>query len=141
MSFSLQTGDQGLVEFDLSSWTHLILIGLYYALVLCHSFKSCPLPTSLLFHALFMSSIQAHNVASTIFWRENQKIVGPWEGNSLYYCGIATLSRYSGLHLPCFLQHVQHPHLSVDPLGWETGTQCLLEDLLASLQRQLGFQG
>ena len=138
VSFSLQTGDQGLVEFDLSSWTHLILIGLYYALVLCHSFKSCPLPPSLLFHTLFLSSIRAHNVASTIFWRDNQKIVGPWGGE---YCVIATPSRYSDLHLPYFLQYVQHPHLSVDPLGWETGTQCLLEDLLASLQRQLGFQG
>ena len=35
MSFSLQIEDQGLVEFDLSSWTHLILIGLCYALGLC----------------------------------------------------------------------------------------------------------
>ena len=38
VSFSLQIGDQGLVEFDLSSWTHLILIGLCYALGLCHFF-------------------------------------------------------------------------------------------------------
>ena len=28
MSFSLQTEDQNFFEFDLSSWTHLILIGL-----------------------------------------------------------------------------------------------------------------
>ena len=34
VSFSLQIGDQGLVEFDLSPWTHLILISLCYALVL-----------------------------------------------------------------------------------------------------------
>ena len=142
VSFSLQIGDQGLVEFDLSFWTHLILISLCYVLELYHSFKSFALPSSLLFHALFLSPIRTHRVASTIFWRENQKIVGPWEGNSLYYCGIATLSRYSGLHLPCFLQHVQHQHFSVSPLGWETGTQYLLEVyLLASLQRQLGFQG
>ena len=39
VSFSLQIKDQGLVEFDLSSWTHLILIGLRYVLGLCHSFK------------------------------------------------------------------------------------------------------
>ena len=39
-SFSLQIEDQGLVEFDLSSWTHLILIDLHYALGLCHFFKS-----------------------------------------------------------------------------------------------------
>ena len=82
VSFILQIGDQGLVEFDLSSWTHLILIGLCYALVLCHSFKSS-LPSSLLFHALFLSPIQAHNVAFTIFWRDNQKIAGPWEGNTV----------------------------------------------------------
>ena len=40
VSFSLQIEDQGLVEFDLSSWTHLILIGLCYALGLSHSFRS-----------------------------------------------------------------------------------------------------
>ena len=77
VSSSLQIGDQGLVEFDLSSWTQLILISLCYALVLCHSFKSCALPPSLLFHALFLSPVQAHSVASTIFWKENQKIAGP----------------------------------------------------------------
>ena len=58
-------------------------------------------------------------------------------------CIMSNPSRYSGLHLPCFLQHVQHQHLSVNPLGWETGTPCLLEIHLsvASLQGQLGFQG
>ena len=49
---------------------------LCYALALCHSFKGCALPPSLLFHALFLSPIQAHKVASTIFWRDNQKIAG-----------------------------------------------------------------
>ena len=43
--------------------------------MLCNSFKSCALPPSLLFHALFLSPIQTHKV-STIFWRDNQKIVG-----------------------------------------------------------------
>ena len=81
--FSLWIGDQGLVECDLSSWTHLILIGLCYALVLCHSYKGCAPPHSLLFHALFLSPVQTHNVASTIFWRLNQKIDGPWEGNTV----------------------------------------------------------
>ena len=65
---SLQIGDQGLVEFDLPSWTQLILIGLCYVLGLCHIFESCALIPSLLFHALFLSPIWAHNVASTIFW-------------------------------------------------------------------------
>ena len=58
-------------------------------------------------------------------------------------CIISNLSRYSGLHLPCFLQHIQQQHLSVNPLGRVTGTQCLLEVhlLVASLQGQLVFQG
>ena len=45
------------------------------------------------------------------------------------YCIISNPSRYSGPHLPCFLQHVQHQHLSVNPLGWVTGTQCLLASI------------
>ena len=83
VSFSLQIGDQGLVEFGLLSWTQLILIGLCYAFVLCHSFKSCALPPTLLFHALFLSSIQAHNVVSTILWRDNQKIADSWKENTV----------------------------------------------------------
>ena len=82
---SLQIEDQGLFEFGLSSWTHLILIGLCYALGLCHYFKSCALSPSLLFHALFLSPVQAHNVASTVFWKDNQKVAGPWEGNTVWY--------------------------------------------------------
>ena len=78
VSFCLQFGGQGLAEFDLSFWTHLILIGLCYALALCHCFKRCALPPSLLFHALFLSPIRTHTVASTIFWRDNQKVVGRW---------------------------------------------------------------
>ena len=31
-----------------------------------------------------MSPVQAHNAASKIFWRDNQKIAGPWEGNTEY---------------------------------------------------------
>ena len=56
---------------------------------------------------------------------------------------ISNLSRYSSLHLPCFLQHVQHQPLSVNLLGQVTGTQYLLEVhlLMASLQGQLGFPG
>ena len=40
------------------------------------SFKSCALLPSLLFHALFLSPIQTHKFASTIFWKDNQKIAG-----------------------------------------------------------------
>ena len=54
----------------------MFLIGLHYTLVLCHSFKGCALPSSLLFHALCLSPIQTHKIASTIFWRNNQKIAG-----------------------------------------------------------------
>ena len=80
---SLQIKDQGLVEFNLSSWTYFMLISVCYALGLCHAFKSCALPSSLLFHALFLSPFQAHSVASTIFWMDNQKIAAPWEANTV----------------------------------------------------------
>ena len=85
VSFSLQTEDQGLVEFDLSSLIHFILIGLCYSLGLCHFFRSCTLPPSLLFHGLFLSPVQAHNVASTIFWRDNHKTAGLRERNAVQY--------------------------------------------------------
>ena len=52
----------------------MILIGLHNGLVLCHSFKGCALPPSILFHALCLSPIQTHKVATTILWRDNQKI-------------------------------------------------------------------
>ena len=59
------------------------------------------------------------------------------------YCKISNPSRYSGLHLLCFLQHVQQQHLSVNLLARVTGTQHLLEVhlLVAALQGQLVFQG
>ena len=56
-----------------------------YALVLCHSFKGCALPPSLLFNTLFLSPIQTHKFASTIFWWDNQKIACSQEGNTVYY--------------------------------------------------------
>ena len=37
--------------------------------------RLCSSP-SLLFHALCLSPIQTNKVASTIFWRDNQKIAG-----------------------------------------------------------------
>ena len=59
------------------------------------------------------------------------------------YCIISNLSRYSDLHVPRFLEHVQQQPFSVNPLGRATGIQCPLEVHLwaASLQGQLGFQG
>ena len=57
------------------------------------------------------------------------------------YCIISSPSRYSGLHLPCFL-HVQQQHLSVDPLGQVTGTRCLLEvHLLGIPSKTIGLPG
>ena len=70
LSFSLQIEDQGLVEYDLSSWTHLILINLCYTLGYVILLVSSALPPSLLCYALLLSPIQAHNVASTIFWQD-----------------------------------------------------------------------
>ena len=50
VSFSLLIEDQGLIKVELSAiWDPLILIGLYYIAGLCHSFRSCALPPSLLF--------------------------------------------------------------------------------------------
>ena len=119
MSFSLQIENRGLAEFDSLSWTHLILISLCYTLGLCHSFKTCVLPPSLLVHALLLSPVWGHN-SSTTFWRDNQK--NRWRLGGK--CSIIfNLSRYSGLHLPCFLQHVQQQLLSVNPLGQVTDTQ------------------
>ena len=104
VSFILQIGDQGLVEFDLSSWTHLILIGLCYALVLCHSFKSYAQPPFLLFH------VEAHpGPQCGLYNLLAGKPENSWPLGGNYYI-IFSPSRYSG-------------------------------HLLASLQRQLGFQG
>ena len=86
MSFSLQTEDQGLVEFDLSAiLDRLDFNGFMFCFWPMSFFqKLCHTP-SLLFHALFLSSVQAQSVASTIFWRGNQKIAGSWKGNILKY--------------------------------------------------------
>ena len=114
VSFSLQTGDQGLVEFDLSPWTHLILISLCYALVLCHSFKGWALPP---FPPVSCSFPEPHLGPQCCLYsllegqQENSWLLGG------KYCIISNPPRYSALHLPCFLQHVQHQHLSVNLLG------------------------
>ena len=73
--------------------------------------KSIPwaMPPSLLFHALFLSP-------QSCFYN----LLEGQPGNSWplggKYCIIANPSRYSGLHLPCFLQHVQYQHFSVNLL-------------------------
>ena len=82
--FNWQIEDQGLVEVNLSAILDTFdVIGLCYVLGLCHFLKSCALSPSLLSHAFFVSPVWDHNVASTAFWRNNQKIAGPWEGNAV----------------------------------------------------------
>lgn len=80
--FSLQTEDQNLVEFDLSAILDPFDFNRFMLYPWAMSFfqQLCPAP-SLLFHALFLSPVWAHSVASTIFWRDNQKITDPWEDN------------------------------------------------------------
>ena len=122
VSFSLQIKDQGLVEFDLSSWTHLILIDLCYVLGLCHSFKANSLGYAL-FLPVSCSLPEPRLGPQCCFYNLPEGQPGnswPLGGK---YCIIANPSRYSGLHLPCFLQHVQHQHFSMNPLEWVTGTQ------------------
>ena len=114
-------------------------MGLCYALGHNKSYvKACTLPPSLLIHALFPEPRPGLHCCLYNLLGGQPENSWPLGGK---YCIISTPSRYSGLHLPCFLRHVQQQHLSVDLLGLVTGTQRLLEvHLLPSLQRQLGFQ-
>ena len=113
----------------LPSWTHLILMGLCYALGLCYFFKSCTLP----FPSCFMLFSGAPSEPTMLHIHCGNNVSGcpacllegqpenswPWGRK---YCIISTPSRYSSLHLPCFLQHVCQLLLSVNLLGQVTGT-------------------
>ena len=44
----------------------------------------CPLHSYLMLFSWFLSG-PIVDVASTIFWRDNQKIAGRWEGNTVWY--------------------------------------------------------
>ena len=81
MSVGLEIEDQGLLEFDLSSWIQLILIGLHYTLVLCHSFKGCALPF-LLFHTLPEAQPDPQVCLCNLLERQPENS-WPWEGNTL----------------------------------------------------------
>ena len=122
----------------LPSWTHLGLISLCCALGLCHSFKSCAPPSSLLFNTLPEPGLGPQCCLYNLLEGQPENS-WPLGGK---YCIISNPSRYSGLHLPCFLQHAQQQNFSENPLRWVTGIQRLLEVhlLVASLQGQLGFQ-
>ena len=116
----------------MSSWTQLILIGLCYAFVLSFFQKLCSAP----FPPVSSSFPEPRPGPQCYLYNllEGQS-ENSWPLGGKY-CVISNPFRYSGLHLPCFLQHVQHQYLSVNPLG--TDTQCLLEvHKLAPLQRQL----
>ena len=138
MSFSSNIEDQDLVEFDLSSWTHLILTSLCYAFGLVILSKVVPCPIC----SCFMLFPEPHLGPQCCLYNllEGQPETSwPLGGKC---CIISTPSRDSGLLLSCLLQCVEQQHLSVNPLGWATGTLYLLEvHLLASAQGQLGFQG
>ena len=84
VSFNFQIEDQGLGEFDLSAILDPFDFNPYMLwLGLCYAFKNCALPPPVMFHGLFVSRIQAHNVASTIFWLDKQKTVDPWDRNTV----------------------------------------------------------
>ena len=141
VSFSFQIEDQGLVEFDLSA----ILEPLdFNQLMLCSwamSFfqKLCPSP----FLPVSCSFSEPHlGLQCCLYNLLERQPKNSWTLGGKY-CIVSNPSRESGLYLPCFLQRVRQQHLSVNLLGWATGTQCLLEVhlLVGSLQGQLGFQG
>ena len=57
------------------------------------------------------------------------------------YCIIPNPSRYSGLYLLCFLQQVKQHHLSVNLLGWVTGTQARSPSVGDIPSRAVGLKG
>ena len=60
VSFSLLIEEKGLVKVELSAFLdHLILISLCCALGLCHSFKNCALPPSVLFQREIYTQLNA----------------------------------------------------------------------------------
>ena len=143
VSFSLQIEDQGLVEFGLSAILNPFDFNQFMICPWAMSFFQKPHPTS--FHSVSCSLLEPHLGPQCCLYNllEGQ-LESSWPlGAGVEYCIIPNPSRDLGLHLPCFLKRAQQQHLSVDPLGWVTGTQCLPEVHLfvASLQGQLGFQG
>ena len=136
---SLQTEDQGLVAFDLSSWTLPILIDLCYALGLCHVFSKvvlCPIPSCFLLFS----------------WAPSRPTMLPPQSSGgttrkqlafviEMLCNVQSLSTFrpssSLFPTACATASLSEPARVV------TGTQCLLGAHLsvASLQGQLGFWG
>ena len=132
VSFSLQIEKQGLVEFDLSvildpfDFNQFMLCP--WATSFSQKLRPAPFPPV---SCSFPEPCLHPQCCLYYLWERQPENSWPLGGK---YCIISTLSRYSGLHLPYFLQLVQHQHLSVNPRGWVTGTKCLLEvHWLASL--------
>ena len=90
----------------------------------CHSFKSCGLPPTPYCFMLFFWAPSYPQCCLYNFLEGQPENSWPLGGKCYI---ISNPSRHSGLHLPCFLQHVQLKHLSVNMLMQLTGTQCLLE--------------
>ena len=122
VSFGLQIKDQGLVcLFDLSTILDPFVFNQFMLSPWVMPFfqKLCPAP----FCPVSFSLPEPHLGPQCCFYN----LLAGQPGNrwSLEgkYCITSNSSRYPGLHLPCFLQHVQQHHLLVNMLGWVTGTQ------------------
>ena len=91
--------------------------------------------------ALFVSPVGTHNVASATFWQDNQKMVGPWKGNIVYY-PIPLESQESQAFTSRFPTTCMKRASLSGPAGQVAGTQCLLEVhlLMTSLRGQRSFQ-
>ena len=137
----MQIENQGFVEIDLSVTLDPFYFNQFMLCPWVMSFfqKLCPAPLPSCF-MLFPDPCPGSQCCLYNLLKGQTENRWPLGGK---HCVISNPSRCSDLHLPCFLQHVQQQHLSVNLLGWVTGTQCLLEVhlLVASLQGQLGFQG
>ena len=122
VSFSLRIEDRGLVEFDLSSWTHLILIGSWDSLGLCHSFKRSALllPSCFVFFSWALSGPQC-SLYNLLKGQPEDR--WPLEEKCCKYP--------ISLDIQAFILPVSYNMcnngISVSLLGWVTGTQCLLE--------------
>ena len=83
VSFSLQIEDQGLVEFGFSAILDPFDFNQFLLCPWAISFfqKLHPAP----FHSVSCSlpEPRAHSVASTVFWRDNQKVAGSWGENAV----------------------------------------------------------
>jgi len=62
------------------SWTQLSDFHFYLSYIILSKLVPCPLPSCFM---LFPEPCPSPQCCFTIFWRDNQKIAGPWEGNTV----------------------------------------------------------